>query len=277
MIVCKEFPERVFGSKQEMFDALRANKSTLIAHKKMATKYADAVVYSSAPSTVSGEVIKADSVDLTSVNKISLKLVINTTNIMDSHSDVHLKGIWKKSVKENKNMFLLQEHKMSFSHIISDDIKASVQTMKWSDLGESYKGDTEALIFETTIDKRNEFMFNQYAKSYVKNHSVGMRYVKMDLAINSDSKYDVEEKEIWDKYIDEVANKEDAEAQGYFWVVSEAKAIEGSAVPIGSNRVTPTISAESKDIEPSNDTQSTKQEAVADTSRSNFYKHLNIQ
>jgi hypothetical protein len=58
-------------------------------------------------------------------------------------------------------------------------------------------------------------MFNQYAKGYVKEHSVGMRYVKLELAVNSDSKYDAEEKAIWDKYIDEIVNKV-AEEQSYF-------------------------------------------------------------
>jgi hypothetical protein len=56
---------------------------------------------------------------------------------------------------------------------------------------------TEALVFNVEIDKdRNDFMFNQYAKGYVKEHSVGMRYVKLELAVNSDSKYDAEEKAI---------------------------------------------------------------------------------
>jgi hypothetical protein len=72
-------------------------------------------------------------------------------------------------------------------------------------------------------------MFNQYAKGYVKEHSVGMRYVKLELAVNSDSKYEQEEKAIWDKYIDEIVNKVQIEEQSY-WAVSEAKAIEGSAV-----------------------------------------------
>jgi hypothetical protein len=36
-----------------------------------------------------------------------------------------------------------------------------------------------------------------------------MRYVKLELAVNSDSKYDAEEKAIWDKYIDEIVNKEE--------------------------------------------------------------------
>ena len=59
--------------------------------------------------------------------------------------------------------------------------------------------------------------------------------------MNSDSKYDVEEKANWDKYIKQVANKEDAEAAGYFWAVTEAKIVEGSAVLFGSNPITPTL------------------------------------
>lgn len=117
--------------------------------------------------------------------------------------------------------------------------------MDWKKLGFDFDGDTEVLIFDAEIDKeRNEFMFNQYQKGYVKEHSVGMRYVKLELAINSESKWDEEEKAVWDKYINEIVNKEVAENQGYFWAVTEAKVVEGSAVVKGSNFATPTISIE---------------------------------
>ena len=261
MIAIKEFPGKTFRDKEEMFKALRDNKGTLSAQKKMITKQADSVVFISEVKDTKGNTVKAEAVDVTDVDKLRLKVVINTTNLMDSHSDVHFMGIWKKSVKEKKDLYLLQEHRMKFDHIISDNVKASVQLMNWSDLGQKFKGQTEALVFDVEIDKRNEFMFHQYAKGYVKNHSVGMRYVKMELAINSESKWDIEEKEVWDKYIDQIANKEVAEEKGYFWAVTEAKIIEGSAVPIGSNTITPTLEVEVKNIEPSNDTQ--KQEADA--------------
>lgn len=245
MIVVKEFPDKQFNSKEELFKALRENKNTLIAQKKMITKEADAVVHYVAIDNGKGEAVKADSIDTTNVNQIKAELVINTTNLLDSHSDVHIKGIWNKSAKEQKNLLLLQEHKMSFSNIISDNVDVSVKELKWSDLGYNFKGTTEALTFNATIDKsRNEFMFNQYSKGYVKEHSVGMRYVKMELALNSDSKWDVEEKEIWEKYLPEIANKEQAEEQGYFWAILEAKIVEGSAVVKGSNFATPTISVE---------------------------------
>ena len=85
-------------------------------------------------------------------------------------------------------------------------------------------------------------MFDKYKQGKVKNHSVGMQYVSIKMAIN-DERY-TEEKATWDKYIEMIANKSDAEAQGYFWAVTEAKVIEGSAVIRGSNYATPTQSVE---------------------------------
>jgi len=245
MIIVKEFPDKQFENKEDLFKALRENKADLIATKKMAVKEADAIVIVPPVSNTEGEVIKAEEVELESLDKIKAELVINTTSILDSHSDVHIKGIWKKSVKEIKKPYLLQEHRMKFDHIITDDVTASVKVMTWKELGFKFEGDTEALVFDAVISKnRNEFMFDQYAKGFVKEHSVGMRYVSLELAINSESKYDKEEKKVWDKHIETIANKEVAENQGYFWAVTQAKIIEGSAVVKGSNFATPTISVE---------------------------------
>ena len=268
MIVVKEFPNKQFETKDELFKALKENKAELIATKKMQTKEADSTFNVIDKDFIIGT-NKSDVTKAEDINTIKAELIINTTNIMDSHSDVHLKGIWNKSTKEQKNILLLQEHQMKFNSIISDSVTAEVKRMTWKSLGFDLEGDTEALIFNAEIDKaRNEFMFNQYAKGYVKEHSVGMRYVKLELALNSESKYDTEEKEVWDKYIKEIVNKEAAEEQGYFWAVSEAKIIEGSAVVKGSNYATPTISVEAvKDTptetkEPLEDTQEVSKELL---------------
>jgi hypothetical protein len=260
MITIKEFPDKAFADKNEMFTAIKENKQALIAAKKMQTKFTDAI-YFSPQVIVRGETIKAINPD--EVDNIKVKVVINTTNLIDSHSDVHIDGIWNKSVKEKKNLYLIQEHQMKFTNIISDDVKASVEKTTFDALKVGLKGSTEALVFETTIQKnRNAFMFDQYAKGFVKNHSVGMRYVSMELALNSDVEHDKEEKAVWDKYIDRVANREEAEEKGYFWAVTEAKIIEGSAVPIGSNWATPTISTEAvsdtSKTEPPRGTQTNK-------------------
>jgi hypothetical protein len=266
MIAVKEFPDREFETQQDLFKALKENKKQLISLKKSIEKRADAISYTS-NNVVLTEVAKSEDNNVQEPNKIQVKVVINTTNFIDSHNDLHVNGIWNKSVTDNANKgFLhLQEHDRDFDKVISDNAKGYIESITWKSLGFSYNGKTEALIFDSTIEKeRNEFMFKQYSKGWVKNHSVGMRYVKIDLAINSESEYDKEEKEIWDKYYQVVANKEVADERGFFWVVSEAKIIEGSAVVMGSNSATPTISVENKTEadtitsekqEPSNDTQ----------------------
>lgn len=272
MIVIKEFPEREFANKSELFTALRENKTTLIAQKKMITKESDSLIhYVEVENRDKSTVTKEAVAEIAEAGKLKAKLAINTTNIMDSHSDVHFDGIWNKSAKEQKNILLLQEHQMKFNSIISDNIEVSVKKMSWKSLGFDFEGSTEVLIFDTEIDKgRNEFMFDQYNKGYVKEHSVGMRYVKLELAINSESKWDVEEKAVWDKYIDKIVNKEVAENQGYFWAVTEAKIVEGSAVVKGSNYATPVISIQAEkslennkeEKEPDNSTQSEKKNKV---------------
>ena len=70
----------------------------------------------------------------------------------------------------------------------------------------------------------------------------------------------------WDKYYPIVANKEVADERGFFWIVSEAKIIEGSAVVMGSNSATPTLSIENK-TEADNITSEIKEEPSIDTQK----------
>ena len=241
-----------FADKSDFVDFIRENKSILYADKKNQFKKADAVslIYNVFDKSDENKAI-ADPSSFTG-DSLRVKVVINTTNILDSHDDVHIPGLWNKTVKENKNLFLLQEHDMSFKSIISDEVKASLKDMSWKDLGLNKDGTSQALIFDTIVSKsRNQFMFEQYLRGYVKNHSVGMRYVSLSFAVNDKSLE--EEYAVWQKYIGQIVNRKEAEAQGYFWAVTEAKAIEGSAVVLGSNKITPTLSVEEKE-EPSKGT-----------------------
>jgi len=237
------FDESKFNTKKELFDFLVKERNSLIAQKKAETKKADCITI--APTVIMSKksANKAnDSIDASRLDELKVLVIINTTNLLDSHMDVHIPGIWNKSLKENKMIMHLQEHEMEFSKIISDGdkLKAYVKDYDWKELGVDFDGKTQALVFESTIErKRNPFMFEQYANGWVKNHSVGMRYVRLDFAINDETYPN--EYEAWNKYYPEIVNKEVADEKGYFWYVLEAKVIEGSAVPRGSNYVTPTL------------------------------------
>ena len=266
MIKVLEFPNKEFQSKEELFKALIDNKKELVSIKKSATKNADAVSFGYLDTSIKIDTNKEDvQSQMQNPESLNVKVVINTTNFLDSHGDVHINGIWNKSVKDNVSFLHLQEHEREFDKVITDSAKGYVQSMQWKKLGLPYEGKTEALIFESTIDKkRNEFMLNQYANGWVKNHSVGMRYVSLELAINTQAEYDKEYKDLWDEYYPIIANKETADERGYFWVVKEAKIIEGSAVVMGSNSATPTLENK-EEIEPSKDTLDT--EPLQDTQK----------
>jgi len=274
MIKVLEFPNKEFQTKEELFKALIDNKKELVSIKKSATKNADAVSFGYLDTSIKIDTNKEDvQSQMQNPESLNVKVVINTTNFLDSHGDVHINGIWNKSVKDNVSFLHLQEHEREFDKVITDSAKGYVQSMAWKKLGLPYEGKTEALIFESTIDKkRNEFMLNQYANGWVKNHSVGMRYVSLELAINTEAEYDKEYKALWDEFYPVIANKETADERGYFWVVKEAKIIEGSAVVMGSNSATPTLENKegavlidtSKD-EPSQDTQKEQE---------SYYSHL---
>ena len=240
-----------FETKKELYKFLVDNCDALIAQKCSTIKHADGFGASSLLLNELGETgftIKSDNGDVTVLKG---RLIINTTKILDSHGDVHVDGLWNKSVKENKRILHVQEHKSNeFSKIIAsgDDLKASVKTYTWKELGYDAEGETEALVFDSNIRKdRNAYMFDQYQKGYVNNHSVGMQYQKMGLAVD-DEDYPAY-KALWDAHIDTIVNRKDAEAKGYFWAITEAKALEGSSVPLGSNPITPTLELKPKGIE----------------------------
>jgi len=240
--------------KEQLYDWLIANKSALIAQKKATIKHADAISFMAPLVSEKGDVIKSESIPA-EATRIKVRSIINTTKLFDSHQDVHIDQLWNKSLKETRDNYLVNQHNFSFEGIVSDNVKAFVKQMTWAELGfGGYEGTTQALIYDSVIDKSDSpFMFEKYRRGQVKNHSVGMRYVKIDMAINDD-RYE-KEFAIWEKYYPIIANKADVDQVGYFWAVTEAKNIEGSAVVKGSNFVTPTISVQETKSKPSTDTR----------------------
>jgi hypothetical protein len=250
-----------FATKEERLAYLRDNKKLVMTEKKASFKKADAISGFMGLSGAGGKLysskaaMAAEGVDATKA--VQAKLVINACLLMDSHMDVHIPKLWNKSVKESKYNLLLQEHEMEFEKVIADaeDVVVSVQNISWADLNQPYPGKTECLVYDSTIEPdRNAFMYDQYTKGYVRQHSVGMRYVTVYMCVNSEEKYWAEEKANWDKYYPMVVNQDMADECGCFFAVTEAKNIEGSAVVLGSNCATPTMSIQ-EITEPSDDTQ----------------------
>lgn len=194
-------------------------------------------------------------------NELKRTIIGNTYNWMDSHDDVHAKGIFTKSIKERQNkIFHLHDHKFEITAKVGEPINIYETNISWKELGISASGNTTALMMDTEIKKAyNNNIFEAYKNNQINQHSVGMQYVKIDLAVN-DEEYEDEYK-IWQENIDSIGNREQAEEKGFFWLVREAKLIEISAVLLGSNELTPTLGNKSEAVkdtskqEPSNDTQ----------------------
>ena len=67
------------------------------------------------------------SIEIIDENTIKVKCAISPSNILDSHKDVHIPGLWKKSINENQYDLLLQEHDMEFEKVIVDSVTGDLK------------------------------------------------------------------------------------------------------------------------------------------------------
>lgn len=172
---------------------------------------------------------------------IKRTIIGNTYNWMDSHDDVHLDNVFQKSIAERQDMiFHLHDHEQKITSKVGKPISIYEKSVAWADLGIDKPGKTMALFMDSNIMKEwNPVVFGQYLAKEVTQHSVGMIYVKIELAVNDPEAK--AEYAVWTKVINRIANQDKAIKQGYFWAVSEAKLIEISGVLAGSNELTPTV------------------------------------
>lgn len=232
-----------FATKKELFDYLHTNKTELLEMKKASKK-----TYVYTPQLIANqkEAVKSLSTTADSDTDTQIKRTIvgNTYNWLDSHGDVHVGSTFGKSLGEKKGrIWHLHDHEYKLTAKVGTPIKIWEQEIKWSDLGVDKSGSTTSLLMESNIKKSmNGQIFAEYKAEQIDQHSVGMYYVKMDLAIN-DSDYEEEFKN-WNDTIGLLGNKSKAEEEGFYWTVKEAKLIEISAVLEGSNELTPTIPTE---------------------------------
>jgi predicted MPP superfamily phosphohydrolase len=246
-------------------DEIIKNKTELIAIKKIAVKHSDSV--SNRPIKENNEgVAKALDIHIDN-DKDTQKVIANTYYWLDSHSDVHTDSTFLKSIKENANKIYHLDNHNSDNGFRSKvgNVKSIVEKqVKWTDLNIQKGGTTTILVGVTElIQDYNRQVYDAYKNGEIDQHSVGMIYVDIELAVN-DAKYP-EEFKAWNEVYPRLGNPEKADELGYFWVIKQAKLKEFSSVLWdGSNSVTQSIN----NTEPSKDTQKT--EAVQDdTSKEN--------
>ena len=59
---------------------------------------------------VGSEFKQEKSIVSTDATKIKVKAIINTTNLYDSHQDVHIKGLWKKIATRKKEKYIFYKN-----------------------------------------------------------------------------------------------------------------------------------------------------------------------
>lgn len=229
-----------FKSNKELFKYLVTNKEEIISLKKSATKFTDVVSIFAEVEPVTKAKYPYENNEEKGVLKRTL--LANTYNWMDSHDDVHLDGVFAESIKQKgTKIFHLNSHQLDFSGKIGKVYSVEEKEISWRELGQGKTGMTQGLFIGSEIRKSyNEGLYNAYLSDEVDQHSVGMQYVNISLAVNDSEDYPREHEE-WTKHIGKIGNRKRAEDKGYFFAVYEAKLIEVSAVLLGSNELTPTL------------------------------------
>jgi disulfide oxidoreductase YuzD len=229
---------------------LHKNKAHHIALKKAATKFSDAMF---TPKEKNLDNVVKSSVTTASIEdkicKAIVKVYANTYYWLDSHGDVHDKGTFTKSIKENsKNIFHLDNHVATYQTKAGNVVSVEELAVKWADLGVNKDGKTICVVGTSEVsDEVNEQVLNAYVNGEVYNHSVGMQYITLQLAIKERNKNYADENKAWDYMYPLLGNPETADELGYFWIVKEAKLKEFSTLLWdGSNSLTPVRSIETQ-------------------------------
>ncbi|WP_424493897.1 hypothetical protein [Salinimicrobium sp. GXAS 041] len=256
-----------FHEKKDLFNYLKSHKKELIAKKRSMPITADAVSFGFSRVKTTDTANKSNEAVTEDVDVLRVKVVANTANYLDSHMDVLIPGCWSKTIQERKHLIPhLHDHVHRLDAKIGEVVDIYASSLSYSELGIDGSGTTESLIFVTDVMKEyNPKVFNQYKAGKVKQHSIGLQYMKIDLAINDED--NEKEMEFWNKYYPQIINKEMADERGFFWVIQEIKLLENSAVLFGSNEATPTLENNVKNLsntdnEPLNSTQNTETEAA---------------
>lgn len=246
-------------TKAETIEFLKKNKDTLIAAKKAETKYTDSISVTplirnkEIPTKTESSKKDSPSDDLPGErDSIEVTVVCNTANFCDSHMDVLTSDSYSASIEKRGNTIPhIADHIQKSTAHVGDVQKVYTKKVNLKELGLELEGSTTALLMDSVVRKDyNEDVFKFYSNGKINQHSIGLRYNKLYLAIDSSEPEDAAYKDVWDKYFPDIINKDHVKDRGYFWAVTEVDVMENSCVLFGANPLTPTLSASTKsDIE----------------------------
>lgn len=192
-------------------------------------------------------------------SRLVVEVIANLTNFMDSHNDVLLPGAYTKSINDNGTFPFLKDHNHSSEGIVALTEAVFTKQISAKELGypSSMVKNVEALVFRAEPKANwDRKVYELYKDGGINQHSIGLKYVIIELAVNDPE--DTEGFALWNKYIDQVINKEEVEEEGFFFPVREIKIFENSAVLFGANKLTPTLSVESQKSQPLKSTTGNK-------------------
>jgi len=220
------------------------NKKSIIKTKKQTPIYSECQINKAATLQTKGIGTKAAG-ESDDPNRLKVTIVGNTALWCDSHMDVLAVGSYSKSVNEQgANIPHLRDHIHTLEGKIGKTQKVYTEMIGVEDLGiTSDVKQTEVLLMDSEVVKEwAPKIFQLYKDEEVKQHSIGLQYVRVILCANNPEYKD--EFANWEEHYSKVINKEKIDERGYFWFVTEIKIFEISAVLFGSNEMTPTVSTE---------------------------------
>lgn len=260
-----------FKTKSEAFSYLKGNEKELIKQKTSMPIKSDIFSWGCLPVNEK-QTIKEDGSSL-SPNEIEVNAIANLSGWCDTYMDVMVKDSWKKTIQDKAIVYHLKNHSYSTDDIVGKNPELYTKNFDTTYFGLSSDVEkAQALMMRSVVSKEyDEKTYFLYRDNQIKQHSIGLRYIKIKLCLNSENEDDQAYKANWDKYYSQVINKELVDKQFYFWAVEEAKILENSCVLFGANQNTGVYSTSEKKEEieavaetlqevpePSQDTQESK-------------------
>lgn len=278
-----QFLNKKYGSLKEFHHYLKDNMEQILTEKK-STIYKSidkgAGVGFTDFSNVTGVVDKSI---IEKANSYGFKNgfiypVVNSTNWLDSHFDVHLKGCYKKTVKEQQGkVYLIDTHQKGLANILTkkQDVKMLIKEIDWRLLGKDIDGEVESLVFEISEHKVRPDALEFIKETPDLENSFAMRYINCQFAIKSNDPAFKEENEVFEEYISHIANADMAKKYGFFNAVKELAIMgEGSICPVvgGSNSATRVLNI----AEPSNHSDKHNEPSGDDTQKESLKKFVSL-